>query len=229
MPHLTNPFVGQSPPSGALFIGIGIKHVESRLPMTQHHVALIYSAPGHECRLSQLEGDYKFVDCLWDGRSLWRGTPALDEVDMAVTIALLIDLNKSKPEIPYGFKSSGCTFKLDLATGDLKLSPDGPAVGLTCSTFICAVFRTLSLPLLVDAGWPSDRPEDLAWVSGMVGLIRYGTERLFAMRGNVPDPRVRPEEVVSAFGRDQWPVDYSDVHAIAQEIVQEVAAARLAH
>ena len=227
MPHLVNP-KGQSPPRGTLFIGIGIKRIRSILPASQHHVALIYSAPGHECRLSQLESDYKFVDCLWDGRFFWRGTPALDEVDIAVTVAFLIDLNKSKPEIPYGFKSSGCTFKRDLATGAFRLSPDGPGVGLTCATFICTIFRTLSLPLLVDAGWPSDRPEDSAWVSGMVGLLNYPTQRLFAMRGTVPDPRVRPEEVVSAFGQDQWPVDYSDVHAIAQEIIQEVAAARLA-
>lgn len=196
--------------------------------LPQLHVALIYSAPGHDCRLSQLESDYKFIDCPWDGRFLWRGTPALDEVDMAVTVALLIDLNKSKPEIPYGFQSSGCTFKWDIATGGYRLSPDGPGVGLTCATFVCTVFNTLSLPLLINEGWPSDRPEDSIWRSSMAGSIPFSTERLFGIRSATPDPRVRPEEVVSAFGQEPWPVDYARVRAIAQEIVDEVAAASMA-
>lgn len=227
MPHLVNP-KGQPPPSGTLFVGIGIKRIRSILPVPQHHVALIYSASGHECRLSQLESDYKFVDCPWDGRFLWRGTPALDEVDMAVIVGFLIDLNKSKPKIPYGFKSSGCTFKWDIATGGFQLSPDAPGVGLTCSTFVCTVFSSLSLTLIVEAGWPSDRAEDSLWRSLMTGLMNFTTERLFAIKGTIPDPRVRPEEVVAAFGHDLWPVDYSNVYAVAHQIVQEVDAARLA-
>lgn len=226
MPYLVNP-VAQSPPSGTLFVGIGIRLVRSLLPVPQHHVALIYSAAGYPCRLSQLLSDKKYIDCPWDGRFLWRGTTYLDEVDMAVTVALLIDLNKSKPMIPYGFKSLGCTFKMDLFTGGFELSPSGPGIGLTCATFICAVFRTLSLPLLVDDRWPSERPEDAMWMAGIIGQLGYSTERLFAMRGTTPDPRVRPEEVVSAFGHDQWPVEYSDVREIAQDIVREVAEARL--
>jgi hypothetical protein len=228
MPHLTKP-TGQAPPSGTLFVGIGIRRVlRATAPHPQHHVALIYSTAGGRCRLSQLEADYRFIDCLWelDGNYLWRGTPALDEVDMATTVAWLTDLNRSKPEIPYGFQSAGCKFTWDIATGGLRLSPDGPGVGLTCATFVCAVFNSLSLPLIDDEeGWPVDRPEDSMWRWHMLGALKYSTERVFAARSTPPDPRIKPEEVVAAFGQDPWPVDYVRVRAIAQQIVDEVAAA----
>lgn len=228
MPLFANPRRA-SPPTGELFVGVGIKRIGSQ-PPPQYHVAIIYGSANFGCRLSHLETENRFIDSDWDASFLWHEADALDEVDMSATAAFLMNLAKSRPLIPYGFRSLGCRFELNLRTGAMELRTKDPNQGLTCSTFISVVFRSLSLPLLVEESWPSDRVEDADWRAGMlVNFLRVtiSPERFKAVATGIPDARARPSEVAAAFTRDTWPARFDDVRDIAIQIAAEVESARL--
>ncbi len=219
----------RSPPAGTLFIGVGIKQIGRQTP-PRHHVALLYSADQLPCRISHLEDDNKFIDCEWDSTFLWHEADALDEFDRSATVAFLLYLDRSKPTIPYGFRSVSCRFATNQLTGLLEFTAKDPGCGLTCSSFICAVFRSLSLPFLVDDSWSADRPEDAVWRASMIVdylRTRLAPDRYSALIKGIADPRVRPEEAAAAFTQGSWPVKFADILQVAQQIVDEVEAAKL--
>ena len=102
-----------------------------------------------------------------------------------------------KLRLPYGLKYAGGGFARD---GTLALR--GNAVGLTCATFVLAVFDYAGVLLLDVGGWPS-RSEDAAWHATIVdqlgqGRRRASPEHIAAVRAEIPCARFRPEEVAAA-------------------------------
>jgi hypothetical protein len=132
-----------------------------------------------------------------------------DEVNDATAMCRLIHARHNDPDpqrrynIPYSFLS-GHNNRFNNATGELMLT-DG--LGLTCSTFVLAVFESVYLPLIDFATW-EPRAEDDARHAQLLadmetGFPQHGIppaepEHIAAVAAELPCIRVRPEEVAAA-------------------------------
>jgi hypothetical protein len=99
----------------------------------------------------------------------------------------------------------------DPNTGTLVL-PNGK--GLSCSTFVLTLFRSVRLPLIDTAGWPSDRPGDREAQQTLVRFLEQhcgDREHVEAVRREIGCERVRPEEIAGAGLSRRLPVRYPEV------------------
>lgn len=119
--------------------------------------------------------------------------------------------------LPYGLSQPNRFF--DHTGGVLK----GPAkVGLTCATFVLAVFDAAGLTLVRYETWPKPtandikRQEDLATQLEMDEQVSREHARVF--RSEVGNIRYRPFEVAGAATNDSWPSDHEYASRVAIRI-----------
>lgn len=120
--------------------------------------------------------------------------------------------------LPYGFDDHGTAF--DPNTGVVQLGSDSS--GLTCSTFVLAVFRSQRYDLLRLDSWPN-REEDEAWADQVAcaleedGATDEHVQRVRRCIGKAV--RVRPEELVGAVGLvSDLPADFEPAVRGAESI-----------
>jgi hypothetical protein len=188
-------------------------------------VAIVYNSAAGTTRLSHFESDFAFKDAPWDGSYLWQEVPDLELPNRTTVVAFLLNLNRSRPQIPFGFRKAGCRFLLNAETGEMEFRTDDAGTGLTCSSFVALVFDSLHLPILNEATWPTDRPEDAQWRENIIALLVAGgmpPERALRIKQAQSEARVRPEEMAGAFVQMPWPVSFDAALAVAAEIVAEL-------
>jgi hypothetical protein len=98
----------------------------------------------------------------------------------------------------------------DPNTGILVLS-DGK--GLSCSTFVLALFRSVRFPLIDTTGWPTDRPGDREAQEQLVLFLQQhcdNVEHVEAVRQEIGCERVRPEEIAGAGLSRKLPVRHAE-------------------
>jgi hypothetical protein len=199
------------------YVGVAIR----RFSADQLHCALIYKLDEGELRLVHLRFHH----------DLERTTPAPPfrwaqislDTDNKQILAVLIDaIGHSATPIPYGLNPLGIVFDKD--TGELLPPPIGK--GLTCATFIIAVFQTYGYTLVQEASWPS-RQEDETWQRHILDALEaHATpEHVEAARADVGAKRFRPEEVVGATIHHAWPVAFDNAHELAKQVLEDLDAA----
>jgi hypothetical protein len=121
--------------------------------------------------------------------------------------------------IPYAFDSPSDCF--DSETGQFLLGPSKK--GLTCATFVLAIFHAVGLRLLDLTGWPK-REEDARWQESIINLLRgrASQEHIDAVTSQVGAVRVRPEEVAGASAAEIHPIGFANANALAIEILQQL-------
>jgi hypothetical protein len=120
--------------------------------------------------------------------------------------------------IPYGFTFPTGAF--DGETGKSVMGPSGK--GLTCATFVLAVFEFAGIRLVAYDDWPV-RAEDEAWRQHILDLLaRSGSERTkehaAAIRADATAVRFRPEEVTAAAGLFPPVVGFSSAVNVGRQI-----------
>lgn len=132
---------------------------------------------------------------------LW-GIPDLPEdrlTDIAAKAILVQDVNKAG-RVPYGFSVPDGFF--DNETGEMLLSPNN--IGLTCATFILAVFHMARIRLIDYSSWhkrESDHTaqEELAnFIEKQAEMTGINKEDIKAIREQINGIRYRPEEVIAS-------------------------------
>lgn len=108
-------------------------------------------------------------------------------------------------------------------------SPNGE--GLTCATFVLAVFQDFGFCLMKYDEWPK-RASDKAFHTDMfLTLIRSpanpSQEHLDSVRKNIDCVRYRPIEVVAAGTSRHPPLGFDDAIAIVTKIKNQIEAAKL--
>ena len=120
--------------------------------------------------------------------------PSIPE-ERAVAIAEFWEFVASKGQpIGYALRDDERA-RFDPATCVLTL-PNG--VGLSCSTFVLVMFRSVNWPYLDTVGWPPGRPGDAEFQAGLVKLLeRTGCppDHVEAVKKEIGCARIRPEEV----------------------------------
>jgi hypothetical protein len=94
--------------------------------------------------------------------------------------------------------------------------------GLTCATFVLAVFHQAGLPLVRYDSWPVNRPGDAEWQESIVNLLeRTGAapEHIAKVKTEIGAVRYRPEEVAGAATSVSIPAEFPSASERAQEIL----------
>jgi hypothetical protein len=153
---------------------------------------------------------------------LWVDPAVLPQrlVQLAAVCRRVWRANKSGG-IPYGF--SPPTDAFDEETGRHLFGPT--RTGLTCATFVLAVFQRAGLQLVRYESWPVGRPGDAEWQARIVdALQRTGAiqEHVQAVRSEIGSVRFRPEEVAGAAAFSNLPADFHPVSELGEAILARV-------
>lgn len=122
-------------------------------------------------------------------------------------------------EIPYGFSQPTDCF--DKETCRWIIGPSGH--GLTCASFVIAVFVRAGLTLIQCDTWPTSRPGDKEWQEKIVSWLtktNASQEHVEAVRNDIGSVRYRPEEVAGAGVQRKYPVAFKDAEGMGQAIVE---------
>lgn len=109
----------------------------------------------------------------------------------------------------------------DEATGKSLLGPTG--LGLTCASFVLAIFEFSGVRLLAYEQWPA-RPEDRAWRDHVIGLLARSPNpdwqaHAAAIRNDDRTIRYRPEEVTAGAGLYPPTASFEDTVRAAEELL----------
>jgi hypothetical protein len=147
----------------------------------------------------------------------------LNETDK-ISLAGWIEATLSdQVNMPYGFDWDGQVF--DSETDQMIDPPIGK--GLTCASFIVAVFKNYGHEVLDPATW-TERQDDIAWQKSFVEIMRkkgVPKEHIDALELDIPSIRVRPEEVAGAATLSEdghWPATFDAALAQAQLIIEDI-------
>lgn len=124
-------------------------------------------------------------------------------------------------QIPYAFSKPTDIF--GASTGELKLSQS--KIGLTCATFVLAVYHAKQVPLVVFETWQlREEDEDFQrmWVERWLPGSGASKEHIEAVRQEIPTIRVRPEEVAGSATEAPPPVVFDRAVELSQQIIQKL-------
>lgn len=111
-------------------------------------------------------------------------------------------------DIAYGFSPPWRS--LDPSTGSFQADA---VVGLTCATFVLAVFSGVGVELVQAKTWPPPSEEDKAWFAEMVMRLESdpmtSSEHVERVKNEKPNARFPPEQVAAATGLPGIPVPYA--------------------
>ncbi|WP_442510546.1 hypothetical protein SH528x_002171 [Novipirellula sp. SH528] len=123
--------------------------------------------------------------------------------------------------ISYGFTPPNDVF--DGITGELLLDPTD--TGLTCATFVLAVFQAARLPLVDLETWPPADELDRRWQRWVVEMLRRHTDddaHANAVMSDVGAGRIRPEHVAAAAIQGTYPVSRLAIDDDADQIAYQL-------
>jgi len=183
----------------------------------QRHVGIIYRVDDSGPRFCHLAWHFKLVDEPLPVNYCW-GASGLDPVNKVVMAAYVALLKQNASDVPYGIDFSGVYFD---DQGHYIVQPIGR--GLTCATFIMAVFIRYGFELVNMESWP-ERPDDIEWQQQVIKVLTgYASpEHVEAVSRNVGARRFRPEEIAAGVISENIPLDFSVAHALAQEILHDL-------
>lgn len=119
--------------------------------------------------------------------------------------------------IPYAFSFPNDCFDADNGAFLLGVS----CIGLTCATFILAIFQAVGLRMVDESTW-RNRDDDENWQRSIIELLReHGApeEHVRAVEREVGAIRIRPEDVGGAAAYEPWPVVFDVAERVGQQIV----------
>ena len=132
-----------------------------------------------------------------DYMRLWT-TPSVEPVRLRLVAALcrLVWRKNESDGIPYAFSSPANT--IDATSGAVLLGPS--RFGLTCATFVLALFDAVGIRIAQYATWPQDRQGDIEWQTQIIAslLSRAAPEHIEHLQSEVGAARFRPEEVAAS-------------------------------
>jgi hypothetical protein len=142
----------------------------------------------------------------------------LDEINRRTVVGLCRLIAGRSTKIPFGFTYNGVYF-----TGAGDYISHGAGHGLTCATFVMAVFATYNIPILKIDEWPK-RPDDPGWQLGQVGHLqrRHGPFVADAAAQFIGEPRYRPEEVAAGTISREKPLTFAKAVALGRRISRDL-------
>jgi hypothetical protein len=146
----------------------------------------------------------------------------LHEVNRRLLVALCRALARKLPPIPFGFPFNRSYIS---QAGDYILGEFGD--GLTCASFVMAVFAAYDIPLLKIEEWPPASFQDQLWQGGQAGHVQVARGPFIAdaVARHIGAPRFRPEHVTAAAANSgKRPLGFVEAETLGKRIVAELVA-----
>jgi len=188
----------------------------------QQHVGILRQAEvidevklGHSAWHNQLK-DSQPKDCY-----LWFDPPIPTRRARQVAARCRQILRANERGIPYAFSPPNDCF--DLRTGDFLLGP--LRVGLTCASFVLAVFDAAGLRLAEYSSWPERRTGDAEWQQFIIEQLEEsgaGAEHVDLVRKEIGAIRYRPEDVAGCAASDQLPCPFSVAEPMSRVVLNQL-------
>lgn len=201
-------------PPAIRFAAVAIKEVAAG----RRHTGLLYSNEGGVVRFLHLawhldlrsdspKAGYAWVDPLVNPRRLRQ----------VASVCRLVWRANGR-HVPYAFSPPSDCFSA--ATGEWLLGPTRH--GLTCATFVLAMFELAGLRLIDLSDWP-ERSEDRTFQEWVVELLKERgatPPHIRAVQDETGAARVRPEEVAASAAVAQRPASFADLWDLSLQIVR---------
>lgn len=134
---------------------------------------------------------------------------------------------ENQSHIPYAFSQPVDCF--DLVTHKYLFGPT--KLGLTCATFVLAVFQCAGVPLVDCLSWPlaHERPDDVAFQEMIIDQLRtYGADcsHVEKVERQVGMSRFRPAEVLGAGAEKSTPASFPVVERNVAKLYEAIEAAK---
>jgi hypothetical protein len=146
----------------------------------------------------------------------------LDDINRRLLAALCALIARKSLSVPYGFTYNGLYFT---HIGDYI--PRNLGHGLTCATFVMAIFATYSIPVLKNQEWKLADLEDQGWQTLRVNQISInrGAMMAAAIAQHVGQPRYKPEHVAAGAIDEKRPLGRVQAVKMGKRIMRELARA----
>lgn len=200
------------------YVAVGVKSVGA--DAGQRHVGIFYhDSDAAGARLLHLAWHCELrSDAEWSQHWLWVDPPLPDARarNVAAKCRQIWRANQAG-RIPYGFSPPSACF--DPQTFEYLVGPSRH--GLTCATFVLAVFGQAGITLAEIETWPTNREGDVEWQRRVVAALTAGgahQQHVDAVQNDIGVVRIRPEEVAAAAARTP-PSAFADVEPLARAIL----------
>ena len=123
--------------------------------------------------------------------------------------------------IPYAFSAPNDCF--DEETGRFLLGPSH--AGLTCATFVLAIFDYARVPLCIYGSWPN-RSGDAEWQRSIIEQLKQddaSPEHIAAIEKEVGALRYRPEDVAGCAASDAIPCSFEIAEPLSRAILEKLS------
>jgi hypothetical protein len=191
------------------------------------HVGILYKLDSGECRICHFGDHFDFQDHSADQtpRASQRGfrwiqlhlDPVLRHVALGI-LCVLIKANLNGTAISYGFLYNGEYFDPN-SRAYTRSQPDG----LTCATFVLAVFRNMHIEILDTATWPPASGANLEWQRRMAnhlgGRFPYAHPDFLTGIGSA---RFKPEEVAAGAASLPKPIRFPEAERLARKVKRDL-------
>ncbi len=169
------------------------------------HAGIYYRSDDQTCRVLHLAWHYK-LHTDDDLRDWLVVLPLIDPLELQILAGLCHVLNERRPAIPYGLHFGSSRFD-----NEGRFVPGTGESGLTCTTFVMAIFDWANLPLLLRESWKV-RDEDIVAQGKLVEFLRRDAtpEHVKAVELEVGSLRFRSEEAAAATGFLERPVTFEE-------------------
>ena len=188
---------------------------------TQRHLGLISKSDSGEIEWLHLAWHYFLSQSSPEKEFLWID-PSIATIRLRQVAAQCRKIARENAlgGIPYAFDLPNECFDAD-SMRFLAATKHG----LTCATFVLAVFETVGLSLIDSETWP-EREDDIDWKSTIIEKLkgRAETSHIQNIESQLHFARFRPEEVAASATIAPGPSDFSSVSPIAEEILKSLAA-----
>ena len=189
----------------------------------QHHIGIAHTTTDgrmtclHLAWHHDLRSDLQIPNCF----TLWvdPAAPSARLRQVAARCRHIWKVNGTG-NIPYAFSSPDGAF--DQSTHKFLLGPTRH--GLTCASFVLAVFQVSGLSLINYDTWPRSREGDTEWQEKIIKALGADADEghLTHLQEDLGAARYRPEEVAAATALAPPPVAFQPAEELSMEIVRKL-------
>jgi hypothetical protein len=202
-----------------------VRHVAVAIAIIQpgqHHVGILHK--------EEILEDVSLAHLAWhnqlrNGRPkdayLWIDPPIPARRARQVAARCRQILRANTRGIAYAFSPPNDCF--DIATGSFLFGPS--RVGLTCASFVLAVFDSAGIRLADYATWPYGRTGDMEWQNSIIRQLEEdgaSVEHITFIKNEIGAVRYRPEDVAGCAAADQLPCHFDIAESLGQKIVKRL-------
>lgn len=192
----------------------------------QQHTGILHKVEDlGEVKLGHLEWHNRLKESEPKDSYLWVDPPIPTRRARQVAALCRKVLRSNQSGIPYAFSPPNDCF--DPEAGSFLLGPS--RFGLTCATFVLAVFDAAGIRLIEFSSWPQQRPGDADWQRFVIEQLEHGeasAEHVAFVKNELGYVRYRPEDVAGCAASDQLPCSFKTAEPLSQEILNQLRALR---